>query len=163
MEWSSVMASGKGVTVPANVGCIHINKVNINPETEKRGKTNTMRIHCTTIVYMHVSVRSLPVRRDAQVFVEQSTQEIGILLVLSSTNFANTVKGAESAGVSFSSKHHHLVSVDMYSNVLKENIIQHFHELFMDFGKTLFVQHVRQTCDNVRLSEISTRDKLVCA
>lgn len=112
---------------------------------------------------MHISVRSLPVRRDAQVFVEQSTQEFGILFVLSSANFANTVKGAESTGVSFSSKHHHLVSVDVYSNVLQENTIQYFHQLVMDVGQTSFVQHSRQTCDNVRLSDISARVKSVCA
>lgn len=96
-----------------------------------------MRFYCTTMIYMHVSVRSLPVRRDAEVFVEQSTQEIGILLVLSSTNFANTMKGAESTGVSFSSKHHHLVSVDVYSNVLQENTIQYFHQLAIIFPNWL--------------------------
>lgn len=93
-----------------------------------------MRFHCTTIMYIHVTVRSLPVRRDAQVFVEQSTQEFGILLILSVTNFANTVKGAESTGVSFSSKHHHLVSVDVDSNVLQESTMQYFHQLLMDVG-----------------------------
>lgn len=93
-----------------------------------------MRFHCTTIMYIHVVVRSLPVRRDVQVFFEQSTQEIGILLVLSCTNFANTVKGAESTGVSFSPKHHHLVRVDVYSNVLQENRMQYFHQLVMDLS-----------------------------
>lgn len=53
-------------------------------------------------------------------FVELITQEFGVLLVLSSTDLPNTVQGAESTGVSFSSKHHHLVSVDVHSNVLKE-------------------------------------------
>lgn len=71
------MTLGKGITVPPNIGCIHVKKVNINPEIEKREKY-MMRFHCTTITYMHASVRSLPVRRDAQVFVEQSTQQVGI-------------------------------------------------------------------------------------
>lgn len=90
-----------------------------------------MRFHCTTIMYIHVIVRSLPVRRDAQVFLQQSTQEIGIYFVLRCTNFANAVKGAVSTGVSFSPKHHHLVRVDVYSNVLQENTTQYFHQLVM--------------------------------
>lgn len=61
----------------------------------------------------------LPVSRDAQMFVEQSTQEFRVLLVVCTTDLANTVEGAEGAGVSFSSKHHHLVRVDMHSNVLE--------------------------------------------
>lgn len=60
----------------------------------------------------------LPIRRDAQVFVEKSTQEFRVLLVVRTTDLANTVKGAECTGVSLSSKHHHLVRVDMHSNVL---------------------------------------------
>lgn len=51
-------------------------------------------------------------------FVEQSTQEFGVLLVLSAADLADTEEGAESAGVPLSSKHHHLVGVDMHSNVL---------------------------------------------
>lgn len=53
-------------------------------------------------------------------FVEQSTQELRILLVVSPTNFANTVERAEGAGVSLSSKHHHLIRVDVHSNVLHD-------------------------------------------
>lgn len=51
-------------------------------------------------------------------FVEQSTQEFRVLLVVSTADLANTVEGAECAGVSLSTKHHHLVRVDMHSNVL---------------------------------------------
>lgn len=51
-------------------------------------------------------------------FVKQSTQEFGVLLVVSAADFANAVEGAESAGISLSSKHHHLVRVDVHSNVL---------------------------------------------
>ena len=68
-------------------------------------------------------------------FVEQSTQEFRVLLILSSANFANTVKRAESTRVSFSTKHHHLVSVDVYSNVLQESTIEHLHQLVMNVGK----------------------------
>lgn len=60
----------------------------------------------------------LPVRRDAQVFVEQPTQQLRVLLVLSTTDLANAVKGAERTRVSHTSKHHHLVRVDLHSNVL---------------------------------------------
>lgn len=54
-------------------------------------------------------------------FVEQPTQEFGVLLVVSAADLANTVEGAEGAGVSLSSKHHHLVRVDMHSDVLVED------------------------------------------
>lgn len=51
-------------------------------------------------------------------FVEESTQEFRVLLVVSTTDLSNTVEGAERAGVSLSSKHHHLVRVDVHSNIL---------------------------------------------
>lgn len=51
-------------------------------------------------------------------FVEESTQEFGVLLVMRAADLANTVEGAECAGISFSSKHHHLVWVDAHSYVL---------------------------------------------
>lgn len=51
-------------------------------------------------------------------FVEQSTQEFGILLVFSGADLADTVEGADRAGVAIPSKHHHLVRVDIHSNVL---------------------------------------------
>lgn len=51
-------------------------------------------------------------------FVEQSTQEFRVLLVVSTADLANTVEGTECAGVSLSSEHHHLLSVDLNSNVL---------------------------------------------
>lgn len=54
-------------------------------------------------------------------FVEKSTHEFGIFLVVSSTDLANAVEGAESAGVTFSSKHHQLVRVDVHSDVLEFN------------------------------------------
>lgn len=51
-------------------------------------------------------------------FVEESTQEFGVLLVVRAADLANTVEGAECAGISFSSKHHHLVGVDVHGYVL---------------------------------------------
>lgn len=53
-------------------------------------------------------------------FVEQSTQEFGVLLVVSTADLANTVERAECTGVSLSAKQHHLVRVDMHSNVLQD-------------------------------------------
>lgn len=51
-------------------------------------------------------------------FVEQSTQELGVLLVVSSADLANTVEGADCAGVSLSPEHHHLFRVNKHSNIL---------------------------------------------
>lgn len=65
-----------------------------------------------------VNVPFLPIRRDSQVFVQQSTQEFGVLLVVSTADLADAVKRAESTGVSLPSKHHQLVWVDVHSNVL---------------------------------------------
>lgn len=53
-------------------------------------------------------------------FVEHSTQEFRVLLVVSTADLANTVERAESTGVSLSSEHHHLVRIDMHCNVLQE-------------------------------------------
>lgn len=53
-------------------------------------------------------------------FVEQSTQEFRVLLVVSTADLANTVERAECAGVSLSSEHHHLFRVYMHSNVLQD-------------------------------------------
>ena len=64
------------------------------------------------------SVHFLPVRRDAQVFVEETTQKFRVLLVVSAADLSNTVKGAECTGVSLSSEHHHLVRVDVHSYIL---------------------------------------------
>lgn len=51
-------------------------------------------------------------------FVEQSTQEFRVLPVVRTVDLANAVERAECAGISLSSKRHHLVSVDLHSNVL---------------------------------------------
>lgn len=60
----------------------------------------------------------VPFRRDAQVFVEQSTQQFRVLPVGSTADLANAVEEAECAGVSLPSKHHHLVRVDVHGYVL---------------------------------------------
>lgn len=52
--------------------------------------------------------------------VEQSTQEFRVLLVVCTADLANTVQGAECTRVSLSSKHHHLIRVDLHSNVLQD-------------------------------------------
>jgi len=52
------------------------------------------------------------------VCVEQSTQELRVLLVVITAYLADAVKGADCTGVSLSSKHHHLVRVDMHNNFL---------------------------------------------
>lgn len=81
--------SAKGCAVPGHIGCFHVHKVNIHP-----------------------------FRRDAQVFVEQSTQQFRVLPVGSTADLANAVEEAECAGVSLPSKHHHLVRVDVHGYVL---------------------------------------------
>lgn len=63
---------------------------------------------------------SLPVRRDAQVFVEKPAQEYRVVLVFSTIDLANTVERAECTRVSLSSERHHLVRVDMHCNVLED-------------------------------------------
>lgn len=52
-------------------------------------------------------------------FVEQSAQQFGVLLVVSPADLPDAVEGAERAGVSLSSEHHRLVGVDEHCNVLK--------------------------------------------
>ena len=51
-------------------------------------------------------------------FVEQSTEEFRVLLVLRFADRANTGEGAECAGVSLSPERHCLVTVDVHDDVL---------------------------------------------
>ena len=83
----------------------------------------------------------LPVSRDAQVFVEQSTQELRVFLVLRTADLANTGERAECAGVSLSPEHHRLVRVDVHGNVLvhagqrhKRDVNQHWVDLIKTQG-----------------------------
>lgn len=125
-----VCFSTKRCVVPGHIGCIHVHKVNVNPEIDtKRNRLIKANIDseqlCDPPKCLNMSIKSnkinvplLPVRRDSQVFVQQSTQQLGVLLVVSSTDLADAVKRAESTGVSLPSKHHQLVWVDVHSNVL---------------------------------------------
>lgn len=58
-------------------------------------------------------------------FVEESTQEFGVLLVVSTADLADAVERAECTGVSLSSKHHHLVRVDVHSYILEHKRQKH--------------------------------------
>lgn len=51
-------------------------------------------------------------------FIEQPTQQLGVLLVLGTADLSDTVEGAQCAGISLPSKHHHLVWVDLDRYVL---------------------------------------------
>lgn len=53
-------------------------------------------------------------------FVEQSTQEFGVLLVFFTVDHPDTVQRAYGARIFLSTEHQHLVSVDLHSHVLQE-------------------------------------------
>lgn len=79
--------SAKGSLVPGHIGCIHVYEVNINPERDPKEKWVNTFLHCCSVseadsdklLIKHIvgctecCVGELPVRRDAQVFVEQPT------------------------------------------------------------------------------------------
>lgn len=52
-------------------------------------------------------------------FVEQSTQEFGVQLLLTA-DLPNAVQRAECTRISSSTEHHHLIRVDLHRHVLQD-------------------------------------------
>lgn len=53
-------------------------------------------------------------------FVEQPTQDFGVLLVLLSIDLPNTVQRAECTRIFLSTEHHRLIGVDLHSHILQD-------------------------------------------
>lgn len=93
--WEQPLGTGgralcKGGTVPAHVGSVYVEVVDV-----------------------------YPVCRHVQVLRNHIAQELGVGLVLLPSNFANAVEAAESARIRGAPEGHHLIRYDVHGYVLR--------------------------------------------